>query len=97
MNDWLIDVSPNFTDTENAKLTYTGKRSMSEWELHEESGQQRLDVPGATYWLSEDIGDSYSLVKITVDYAGPNPSKPLRFATEQRAKNYVEYLIEKEG
>jgi len=49
MNDWLVNVSPNFTDTENAKLTYTGKRSMSEWELEEESGQQWLDALGGTF------------------------------------------------
>jgi hypothetical protein len=68
-----------------------------EWECHDQSGQQSLDVPGGTFWLSPDMGDSYSLIKITVDAAGPNPSKPERFATEQRAKAYVDYLIEKEG
>lgn len=68
-----------------------------EWELHEESGQQRLDALGGTFWISEDIGDFVTLVKITADSAGPNASKPLRFATELRAKDWVEYLIEKEG
>ena len=69
---------------------------MSDWEIEEESGQQRLDALGGTFWLSSDIGDSYSLVKVTVDSAGPNVSKPTRFATELRAKDWIEYLIEKE-
>lgn len=70
---------------------------MNEWELHEDSGQQFIDALGGVFWLSEDIGDSYSLIKITVDYAGPNPSRPERFATELRAKNYVAFLIEQDG
>ena len=65
---------------------------MSDWERHEESGQQRLDALGGVFWLSEDVGDSYSLIKITVDAAGVNPSKPQRFATEKRAKDYVAFL-----
>lgn len=65
---------------------------MSEWELHDESGQQRLDALGGVFWLSEDIGDSYSLIKITADSAGVNPSRPQRFATEKRAKDYVAFL-----
>lgn len=67
---------------------------MDEWGLHDESGQQRLDALGGVFWLSEDVGDSYNLIKITVDSAGPNPSRPQRFATEKRAKDYVEFLIE---
>jgi len=70
---------------------------MSEWEIEEESGQQWLDALGGVFWLSNDVGDIYSLVKVTVDYAGANLSKPLRFATELRAKDWVEYLIKKEG
>lgn len=67
---------------------------MDEWEIHEESGQQCLDALGGTFWLSEDIGDRVTLIKITVDSAGANPSKPQRFATEKRAKDYVAFLIE---
>ena len=67
-----------------------------EWTTCEQSGQQRLDALGGTFWLSEDIGDSCSLVKVTVDAAGPNPSKPMRFATELRAKDWVKYLQEKQ-
>jgi len=70
---------------------------MSEWELEQESGQQWLDALGGTFWLSNDTGDIYSLVKVTVDAAGANLSKPLRFATELRAKDWVEYLIKEEG
>jgi len=70
---------------------------MSDWELEEESGQQWLDALGGTFWLSNDTGDIYSLVKVTVDAAGANLSKALRFATELRAKDWVEYLIKEEG
>jgi len=70
---------------------------MSEWELEEESGQKWLDALGGTFWISEGTANTYSLVKVTVDYAGPNFSKELRFATELRAKDWVEYLIEKDG
>jgi len=69
---------------------------MCEWELQEESDQQRLDVPGGTFWLSNDVKDVWSLVKVTVDAAGPNTSEPLRFATELRAKDWVKYLQEKQ-
>ena len=92
MSEWEVVDPSDFTDTKNGKVTYIGEKSSDDWELHEESGQQRLEVPGGTYWLSPDIGDSYSLIKITIDAAGPNPSKPQRFATELRAKDYVEFL-----
>jgi len=69
---------------------------MSEWELQEESELQRLDALGGTFWLSGGIGVIWILVKVTVDAAGPNEAEPFRFATEQRAKDFVEYLIEKE-
>lgn len=70
---------------------------MSEWETEEESGQKWLDALGGTFWISEGAANTYSLVKVTVDYAGPNFSKELRFATELRAKDWVEYLIKEEG
>ena len=69
---------------------------MTEWEIEEESGQQYIDCLGGRFWLSNDIGDIHQLVKVTVDAAGPNASRPTRFATELRAKDWVEYLIEKE-
>jgi len=69
---------------------------MCEWELQEESDQQRLDTLGGTFWLSNDIKDVWTLVKVTADAAGPNESKPLRFATELRAKDWVKYLQEKQ-
>jgi len=69
---------------------------LSDWELHDESGQLRLDALGGTFWLSDDV-TGWLLVKVTVDAAGANASRPTRFATELRAKNWVEYLIQKEG
>ncbi len=69
---------------------------MCEWELQEESDQQRLDVPGGTFWLSNDVKDVWSLIFVTVDAAGPNESNPVRFATELRAKDWVKYLQEKQ-
>jgi len=69
---------------------------MCEWELQEESDQQYLDVPGGTFWLSNDVKDVWSLIFVTVDAAGPNESNPLRFATELRAKDWVKYLQEKQ-
>ena len=64
-----------------------------EWEYHEESDQQRLDVPGASYWLSENKG--WTIVKVPIDAAGPNASKPRWFPTEQRAKNWIEKELKK--
>ena len=69
---------------------------MCEWELHEESGQQRLDIPGGSFWLSNNVKDVWTLIKVTVDAAGPNESNPVRFATELRAKDWVKYLQEKQ-
>jgi len=66
---------------------------MNEWGICFKSQQQRLDVPGATYWLSDDKG--WSVVKVTVDAAGPNASKPKWFPTEQRAKNWINSQIGK--
>ena len=64
-----------------------------QWEECEQSGQQRLDVPGGTYWLSDDKG--WSVVKVTTDYAGVNASKPKWFPTEQRAKDWINSQIGK--
>ena len=61
------------------------------WKECEQSLQQRLDVPGGTYWLSDDKG--WSVVKVTVDAAGANASKPKWFPTEYAAKSWVEFLI----
>ena len=69
---------------------------MCEWELQEESDQQRLEVSGGTFWLSNDVKDVWSLIFVTVDAAGPNESNPVRFATELRAKDWVKYLQEKQ-
>ena len=69
---------------------------MCEWTPCEQSGQQRLDTLGGTFWLSGDVGDSWSLVKVTGDVFFPNVSKPTRFATELRAKDWVKYLQEKQ-
>jgi len=67
---------------------------MCEWTTCEQSGQQRLDALGGTFWLSNDVKDVWSLIFVTVDAAGPNESNPLRFATELRAKDWVKYLQE---
>lgn len=67
-----------------------------EWTTCEQSGQQRLDALGGTFWLSDHIKDVWTLVKVTADAAGPNESKPTRFATELRAKDWVKYLQEKQ-
>jgi len=69
---------------------------MCEWTTCEQSGQQRLDTLDGTFWLSDHIKDIWTLVKVTVDAAGPNTSAPLRFATELRAKDWVKYLQEKQ-
>ena len=69
---------------------------MCEWELQEESDQQYLDALGGTFWLSNDVKDVWSLIKVTIDAAGPNESNPVRFATELRAKDWVKYLQEKQ-
>lgn len=64
---------------------------MDDWEECELSGQQRLDALGGTFWLEEHNG--WNLTKITVDAAGPNPAKQMKFASEIDAKSWVEYLI----
>jgi len=69
---------------------------MSEWEIEDESGQQWLDALGGTFWLSNDVKGVWSLIKVTIDAAGPNESNPVRFATELRAKDWVKYLQEKQ-
>ena len=65
----------------------------SDWEVCFKSGQQKLDVPGGSWWLSENKG--WAVVKVTIDAAGPNASKPKWFPTEQRAKNWVDKQIER--
>ena len=84
------------TKGEKVVITHnTDDPKQDDWETCEQSGQQRLDALGGTFWLSEDSG-VWTLVNITVDAAGPKYLKPIRFATEYRAKNWVEYLIEKD-
>jgi len=69
---------------------------MNDWTTCEQSGQQYIDCLDGRFWLSNDVKDVWSLIKVTVDAAGPNPSNPLRFATKLRAKDWVKYLQEKQ-